>query len=123
MFTMESQVTGKHFTYKVSTPEQLPQGKTRPLFVKFLAPDDFHFIGTIWEDKKEYRHSPKARAKEDSEVVKGLKWLVSHIQAKKNLPEKMAFWHEGVCAICGRELTNPESIEFGIGPVCRNRRS
>jgi hypothetical protein len=23
------------------------------------------------------------------------------------------------CAICGRELTNPESIEAGMGPVCR----
>ena len=23
------------------------------------------------------------------------------------------------CCICGRDLTNPESIEYGIGPVCR----
>ena len=27
----------------------------------------------------------------------------------------------GVCAACGRTLTNPESIEYGIGPVCRTR--
>jgi hypothetical protein len=27
----------------------------------------------------------------------------------------------GRCLICGRELTNPESIEYGIGPVCRTR--
>lgn len=25
----------------------------------------------------------------------------------------------GVCSCCGRELTNPESIELGIGPICR----
>lgn len=27
----------------------------------------------------------------------------------------------GICAICGRELTNPESIARGMGPVCAER--
>lgn len=27
----------------------------------------------------------------------------------------------GVCGMCGRELTNQESREYGIGPVCRGR--
>lgn len=27
----------------------------------------------------------------------------------------------GTCAICGRLLTNPESVERGIGPVCAER--
>ena len=27
----------------------------------------------------------------------------------------------GECACCGRELTNAESIELGIGPICRDR--
>jgi hypothetical protein len=27
----------------------------------------------------------------------------------------------GACALCGRTLTNPESIERGIGPVCASR--
>ena len=27
----------------------------------------------------------------------------------------------GQCACCGRELTNPESIERGIGPVCAGK--
>ncbi|MBA7642025.1 hypothetical protein ES703_49711 [subsurface metagenome] len=26
-----------------------------------------------------------------------------------------------ICRICGRELTNPISVERGIGPVCRAR--
>ncbi len=25
----------------------------------------------------------------------------------------------GICSCCGRTLTNPESIELGIGPICR----
>lgn len=27
----------------------------------------------------------------------------------------------GNCMVCGRELTNPESIEAGIGPVCAGK--
>ena len=27
----------------------------------------------------------------------------------------------GICACCGRELTDPDSIERGIGPVCAER--
>ena len=27
----------------------------------------------------------------------------------------------GRCLICGAELTHPDSIEYGIGPVCRKR--
>jgi hypothetical protein len=28
-------------------------------------------------------------------------------------------WHRCMC--CGRELTNPESIDYGIGPICREK--
>lgn len=27
----------------------------------------------------------------------------------------------GICMCCGRTLTNPESIELGIGPICRSK--
>lgn len=27
----------------------------------------------------------------------------------------------GVCSFCGRELTNPQSIKDGIGPVCKEK--
>lgn len=29
--------------------------------------------------------------------------------------------HAGRCCCCGRELTNPESIDLGIGPECREK--
>ncbi|WP_440066472.1 DUF6011 domain-containing protein [Streptosporangium sp. OZ121] len=38
------------------------------------------------------------------------------------IEEAMAFGREtGSCCICGRVLTNPESIEKGIGPICEQR--
>ena len=27
----------------------------------------------------------------------------------------------GICSCCGRELTNEESVELGIGPICREK--
>jgi hypothetical protein len=34
----------------------------------------------------------------------------------------VAHGHEyGQCSCCGRELTNPESVALGIGPICRDR--
>lgn len=34
----------------------------------------------------------------------------------------IAYGHQtGVCACCGRELTNAESVALGIGPICRGK--
>lgn len=27
----------------------------------------------------------------------------------------------GICSCCGRELSNPESVRLGIGPICRDK--
>lgn len=36
--------------------------------------------------------------------------------------QAVAFGHEtGICAMCSLELTDPESVEAGIGPVCEAR--
>lgn len=36
--------------------------------------------------------------------------------------EAVAHGHAtGVCSCCSRKLTNPESVELGIGPICRER--
>lgn len=42
------------------------------------------------------------------------KWLVDGTDAS----HKIKFWHRGFCARCCAELTVPESIATGFGPVC-----
>ena len=37
------------------------------------------------------------------------------------LDEKMDLMHKGSCLVCGRTLTDANSIESGLGPICRNR--
>lgn len=42
--------------------------------------------------------------------------------AKDPLQAAQMHGHQtGNCSCCGRELTNPESVELGIGPICRER--
>ena len=31
--------------------------------------------------------------------------------------------HNGHCGVCGRVLTNPESLETGVGPICGTRKN
>lgn len=57
------------------------------------------------------------------------KWIyaegaMSKIKAdmKLTVDDAAAFGHHnGYCAICGLELSNPESVARGIGPVCINK--
>lgn len=45
-------------------------------------------------------------------------------ERRQILEEKAAFYRKalvGSCSECGRRLENPESIELGIGPECRQK--
>jgi hypothetical protein len=52
-----------------------------------------------------------------------LKWLQAFLAGKASDASvaQAEFWHEGQCAACGRQLTDPVSIESGFGPVCREK--
>lgn len=52
------------------------------------------------------------------ELIKSYgKWYMDGKQISY-LPNIDRLWHEGRCSACGRRLTDPESIERGLGPVC-----
>ena len=42
-------------------------------------------------------------------------------RAMRTIGHHSALACSGVCMVCGRELTNPASIEDGIGPVCSSK--
>lgn len=39
------------------------------------------------------------------------------------LPDALEVWREHRCGKCRRRLTDPKSIELGIGPICRGESS
>ena len=45
-------------------------------------------------------------------------WFWKRITNQQKVPDSMEFYHHGHCRVCGRELTDPESLSSGIGPIC-----
>lgn len=49
---------------------------------------------------------------------------IATLESIANDPLQAAQMHghqTGNCSCCGRELTNPESVQLGIGPICRGK--
>ena len=122
-FTLVSTATGARFTYRVTKAE----AEDGPWFVSVLSgPDneaDFSYMGCIFPDKPgRVIHTRKSRVTADAPSAKALAWYLSQLEgANEDALGKVEFWHSGTCGRCGRELTDPESIETGLGPVCAGK--
>lgn len=56
----------------------------------------------------------------DKDEYAAFMWILYHVFYNR-LPDEMVVYHTGICCVCARELTDPESIKIGIGPTCRNK--
>ena len=119
IFTLRNNATGNRFTYKLTRKKEIKEGERDVVFVKVLSrpnnTSDYTFLGTIF-DRSEYKHSPKSPFGADCQSSKVIGWFVKNMS---RLPEQIEVWHEGRCGICGKRLTDPESISLGFGPKCR----
>jgi hypothetical protein len=115
-FTFRSAKTGARYTYRVTQPDE-----DTPHFVKVLTgsdnESDYTFLGTIFAEV-EYRHGRKSHIGVDAPSAKAFAWAWERI-AKGEIPEALEVFHEGRCGMCSRPLTDPESIQLGLGPICR----
>lgn len=56
------------------------------------------------------------------EFEQGAMRVIREQGVKLTLEEAASFGHlHGLCAVCGRTLTDPKSVERGIGPVCAGK--
>tara|TARA_Y100000310_G_scaffold221651_1_gene223263 strand:+ start:97 stop:558 length:462 start_codon:yes stop_codon:yes gene_type:complete len=132
IFTLKSVRTGRHFTYKVSRAKSRNEGAANePLrwFVNLLTgPDntgDYTYIGLLEQGDRgcfRFRLTRASKLAQDAAPVAGFAWLMQQLVNENAAAlEQVEFWHEGRCCRCGRRLTDPTSIETGIGPVCAGR--
>jgi hypothetical protein len=119
--TLVSKRTGDRFTYRVRrAPPRAGQSEDQlPYFVSVLTgPDnqrDYQFIGTIFPDET-YRYSYKSQLSNEAPSVKAWDWTWHNLNT-----DRVEVWHEGRCSMCGRALTDPASIERGLGPRCAEK--
>jgi hypothetical protein len=50
-----------------------------------------------------------------------LVWLMTKLTSGQELPSALEIKGSTGCARCGRKLTNPDSIDDGLGPICRGK--
>lgn len=122
---------GQHYTFKISQPPEDPLKPLakRPFFVKLLTgPDngaDYTYMGMLVGDAGrktlEFVTTPKSNYPLNSVPVRVIQFALRVLQGKQELPDGYHIRHEGKCGMCGRTLTEPESLECGIGPVCREK--
>ncbi|MGI9570242.1 MAG: DUF6011 domain-containing protein [Desulfobulbia bacterium] len=106
IFTIRSKKTGKHYTYKIL------EGRVRH-FASVRHGDDFLDIGSFKKGDTQSWYWPNGSP---SPSAKALTWFLRNPDS-----DQIEFFHMGKCAMCGRALTNPESIESGFGPICAGR--
>jgi hypothetical protein len=126
VFTLESEKTGKRFTFRVSHP--LDKATNKPdrsiAFVSVLTgPDNNHsysYFGNI-KGAGRYEYGRKAKIARDAMSVMVFEWFYREVVTQQKLPSKLKVYHEGKCGRCGRRLTVPASIRSGIGPECATK--
>jgi hypothetical protein len=117
-FTLVSKKTGKRYTYRASAPRGETPETSSMRFVGVLTSHDntdgYTYLGFIKGDFPGWLSAGKKGAT-DAAPFKALHWALNAL-AHGRMPETLEFWHEGRCARCARVLTDPVSIERGLGP-------
>lgn len=109
--------TGVHHTYEFKAPNKRKDGDDT-LFVRTLvAGGEWVYVG-MYKNKR-FQLTKASKFTIESPIVKGVYFIMKLMFKEGFSDERMHLYHEGICSRCGKPLTNPESIEFGIGPVCR----
>ena len=118
IITIESCVTGKHFTYKIQRSKQ----DSNLYFIKNLRgadnTTDYTYVGCYFADTKTFVVEKKYKNTEVYGWPKSIQAVRFLFNRLDNVPDNMLVYHNGRCCRCGRILTTPESIEKGIGPEC-----
>lgn len=114
--TVENSKTGDHRTFKVWTEEW--DDKTKRTVSLLIGPDREN-----WQDWRKFAFVDGSRVKVWRRLQGGDFEKFAKILANPARGEELGLvYHlEGRCRVCNRPLTNPESIQSGIGPICSGR--
>lgn len=130
IFTVLNTRTGGRYTYKVIVPKQADppnhRQRRRGAFVRFWVyvltgsdnNTDYSYLGWTAPNPNGFVYDEKRAAVPAlSPSVRGFDWFWRHRYALAEFPH-VQVWHTGRCGRCGRLLTDPTSVEMGIGPIC-----
>lgn len=115
VFSLKSRATEKHFTYRVKRKNDI-------FYVMFLGGSShWHYMGNIDSEDVFSKNRKVPAYIHRHEAFLAFEWFWG-ILKKGRLPQDAEVFHEGKCAMCGRKLTDPISVQEGLGPECRQKR-
>ena len=106
-FTIKSAASGKHWAFKAN----LAKDSDRSCFVRVKHNDDSYYIGLL--DTHSLSYIPKQRGDSSTAIA-----ALAAFLRRGELHPQFEFYHIGKCARCSRPLTDPASIQRGLGPTC-----
>lgn len=122
-FTLESEKTGTHFTYRV---DRIKNSDPAAYYVSVLTGSnnetDYSYAGILrpLTTSLEFKSTAKSKVARSALSVSAFVWFWDRVQSG-NFPPHVKMHHKGACGRCGRSLTTPESVERGIGPECAGK--
>jgi hypothetical protein len=120
VFTLVSKKTGQRFTFRVRKSDTEAKNGPERFWVDLLTgpnnASDFTYIAWL---RSGIVHQKRSNEKNPFSY-KAIAWFLTQIWYDVPCLDKVEFHHEGRCGKCGRPLTDPESIQVGLGPICRS---
>jgi hypothetical protein len=114
-FTITSKKTGKEFTYNISRKEFKGKWYTHIRVEKQYQ--KFTYLGSYFKGK--LYHKGKVVT---TPAAKAIAHILAGVEAGfiQKLDTVLELRHTGKCLRCSRPLSDSESIDRGLGPVCAN---
>jgi len=111
---------GEHFTYRIKS-----KADKKIYFASLLTgpnnTSDYTYMGLFLPDSFSLRITRGSRYSYDTKSIKVFIWACKMVGEEKTLPEGYDINHIGFCCRCRKPLTEPESINIGMGPHCRKQ--
>jgi len=116
---------GEHLTFRIDGKPDRNNPNAKVYFAKVLTgPDNlsnYTYMGLLRQKDLRLILTKNSRFTKECRSIRVFCWAMQIINGTTKLPEGYAIKHAGRCCRCAKLLTDPESIEVGIGPECRKR--
>lgn len=113
VFTLQSERTRTHFTYRVARADR--GSRVQHFASALIAPEVWGYLGVV--SGGSLCATAGSKVSPDAPSFRALAWFLRQL-ARGGLPESVVFRHEGRCGRCARALTTPASVDTGLGPDC-----
>lgn len=119
ILVVKSRRSGKDYTYKITGRKSRKYGYS---LVASYEKAYMDFNGCAYKDVTNRVRLFPSFTNTSSEIVKGAQYVLNALVQGQidKLTQQCEILHVGQCIKCNRPLTDADSIELGLGPVCRN---